>query len=261
MEIGSCADCVVGTDLEAKMVALKSIGFDFIEPAWRDAEVPRLGESFGIELRELGEHTGCPVRSAILGTFPNIGERLRTKDSRAQELDVLSRACRTLAMAGGDVLLLPNYAAQQAPDYDALYMEFLEEAGACAGTLGVKLGLEHIPASKYRNSAAQVFELVEKLNHESVGIYFDIANGLYIDEDPVEAARKVASRVVQYHVKDYQKGNLSFEAMPLREIKAIFTAAGYKGRVATEIGPPEGPGQKTNDHLTAALTTLRQNGF
>ena len=261
MEIGSCADCVVGADLEAKMIALQSIGFDFIEPAWTEAEVPRLGESLGAELRELGERTGCPVRSAILGTFPNIGERLRAKDSRAQELDVLARAGQTLAVAGGDVLLLPNYAAQQAPDDDALYMAFLEEAGASAATVGVKLGIEHIPASKYRNSALQVFELVEKLNHESVGVYFDIANGLYIGEDSVEAARQVASRVVQYHVKDYSKGGRSFESMPLREIKAIFMAAGYKGRVATEIDPAEEPGQKTNDHLIAALATLRQNGF
>jgi sugar phosphate isomerase/epimerase len=261
MEIGSCADCVVGADLEARMVALKSIGFDFIEPAWREAELPRLGESFGAELRELGERTGCPVRSAILGTFPTIGERLRTSDSRAQELDVVTRACQTLAVAGGDVLLLPNYAAQYAEDYDVLYREFLAEAGTYAGTLGVKLGIEHIPASKYRNSAVQVFELVEKINHESVGVYFDIANGLYIDEDSVEAARKVVSRVVQYHVKDYPKGNLSFEAMPLREIKAIFTDANYKGRIATEIGPAEEQGEKTNDHLIAAMATLRQNGF
>lgn len=123
------------------------------------------------------------------------------------------------------------------------------------------MGIEHIPASKYRNSALQVFELVEKLNHESVGVYFDIANGLYIGEDSVEAARQVASRVVQYHVKDYSKGGRSFESMPLREIKAIFMAAGYKGRVATEIDPAEEPGQKTNDHLIAALATLRQNGF
>jgi sugar phosphate isomerase/epimerase len=261
MEIGSCADCVVGADLVAKMVALKSIGFDFIEPAWREADVPRLGEPFGAELRELAERTGCPVRSAILGTFSNIGERLRDNGSRAQVLDVLARACQTLARTGGDVLLLPNYAVQNAEDYDALYTEFLREAGDSAAAFGVSLGIEHIPASKYRNSPALVFELVEKVNHESVGVYFDNANGLYIDDDPIEAARKVASRVVQYHVKDYARGNRSFDSMPLREIKEIISAAGYKGRVATEIGPTEVEGRKTNDHLVAALATLKQNGF
>ncbi len=32
MEIGSYASQVVGVDLETKMIALRSLGFDFIEP-------------------------------------------------------------------------------------------------------------------------------------------------------------------------------------------------------------------------------------
>ncbi len=261
MEIGSCAAQVVGADLEAKMAALKSIGFDFIEPAWREDDKPLLGEALGNELRKQGERTGCPVRSAILSTFTGTGAR-RDEAARAGDLHVLLRACETLAAAGGDVLLLPNRAAANGPDYDAGYTAFLREAGDRAATFGVKLGIEHIPASKYRNSAAAVFELAEMVDHPHVGVYFDIANGLYIDEDPLEAARKVAPRVVQYHVKDYARGGRSFEAMPLRQVKEVMDAAGFRGRVATEIGPTEAsPDAQTNAHLEAALTVLRQNGF
>jgi hypothetical protein len=49
--------------------------------------------------------------------------------------------------------------------------------------------------------------------------------------------------------------------MPLREVKEIFEAAGFRGRVATEIDPVEEPGSQTNAHLAAALATLEQHGF
>ena len=191
MEIGSCARQVVGADLEAKMIALHALGFDFIEPAWNGNDLPRLGASFGDEFRVLGERTGCPVRSAILGAFSDVGARLQTPEGQASERDVLARACETLAHAGGDVLLLPNWAAANEPDYDALYTAFLREGGDHAAEQGVKLAIEHIPASKYRNTASKVFELAEMVDRPNVGVYFDIANGIYIGDDPLESARTV----------------------------------------------------------------------
>jgi sugar phosphate isomerase/epimerase len=260
MEIGSCANQVVGADLEAKMVALHSLGFDFIEPAWRGDDLPRLGKAYGEELQALGERTGCPVRSAILGTFSDLGTRLRTAESRANELDLLDRACETLAAAGGDVLLLPNWAGEDAPDYDGLYVGFLREGGDRASERGVKLAVEHIPGSKYRNTAAMVFELTERVDRPNVGVYYDIANGLYIGDDSIETARIVAPRVLQYHVKNY-RAERPLESMPLDEVKAIFEAAGFKGRVATEIDPIEKEGEKTNAHLAAAMATLKKHGY
>lgn len=261
MEIGSCASQVVGANLEAKMSALHALGFDFIEPAWNGNDLPRLGASFGDELRVLGERTGCPVRSAILGAFSDVGARLRTLESQASERDVLARACDTLAHAGGDVLLLPNWAAANEPDYDELYTAFLREGGDHAAERGVRLAIEHIPASKYRNTAAQVFALAEMVDRPNVGVYFDIANGLYIGEDPLESARTVAPRVVQYHVKGYKRER-PLESLPLREVREIFAVAGFAGRVATEIDPvEEAPGSQTNAHLSAALATLRRHGF
>lgn len=261
MEIGSCANQVVGADLEAKMTALHALGYDFIEPAWWDDYLSRLGASLGDELRVLGERTGCPIRSAILGSFSDLGARLRTAESRAQELEVLARACETLVRAGGDVLLLPNWAAANEPDYDALYTAFLREGGDRAADQGVKLAIEHIPGSKYRNTAASIFELVEMVDRPNVGVYFDIANGLYIGDDPLESARIVAPRLMQYHVKGYKRER-PLESLPIREVKDIFAAAGFRGRVATEIDPvEEDPDSRTNAHLATALATLRQNGF
>lgn len=260
MEIGSCAAQVVGADLEAKMRALRDAGFDFIEPAWRGDDLPGLGTAFGESLRTLGERTGCPVRSAILGSFPDMGTRLRDAPSRASEIDILTRACDTLAAAGGDILLLPNYAAENAPDYDDLYTAFLREGGDIAAARGVRLAIEHIPASKYRNTVVKVYELAEKVNHPAVGVYYDIANGLYIGDDSLETAKAVAPRVFQFHVKNYKK-EIPLEAMPLREVKAVFEAAGFNGRVATEIDPMETEGEKTNAHLVAAMETLRRNGY
>jgi sugar phosphate isomerase/epimerase len=92
-------------------------------------------------------------------------------------------------------------------------------------------------------------------------VYFDIANGLYIGDDPLESARTVAQRVVQYHVKGY-KTERPLDSMPLGEVKALFEAAGFRGRVATEIDPVEQePDSQTNAHLAAALAILKQHGY
>ncbi len=135
-----------------------------------------------------------------------------------------------------------------------------QPVGGRAAEQGVRLAIEHIPASKYRNTAGQVFELAEMVDRPNVGVYFDIANGLYIGDDPIESARMVAPRVVQYHVKGYKRER-PLESLPLREVKEIFAAAGFGGRVATEIDPVEEPGNQTNAHLSAALATLRRHGF
>ena len=260
MELGVCAACVKGDGLEAQMEALSGIGFDFIEPAWKEeADLAKLGEAFGKELRALGERTGCPVYSAILGSFPDLGLRIKDAEGAAKELDILTRACETLAAAGGEVLLLPNYCDANDPGYDDLYTGFLRESADAASKLNVKLGIEHIPASKYRNTSVQVCELVELVDRPNVGVYYDITNGLYAGEDTLTNAKRVAPRTVQYHVKGSRKGGKSLEQMPLKEMKDIFAAAGYSGRVALEDGPREEG--ETNEALAGMLKTLRATGY
>ena len=261
MELGSCASGVVGLNLEAQMAALKDLGYDFIEPAWKLDMAGALGEAFGRELQAQGKRTGCPVRSAIFPVFCDLGKRLRDYGSRARELELLTRACETLAAAGGDVLLLPNWVGDHAPEYDGLYADFLREAGARAARYNVRLGIEHIPSSKYRNLAVSVFELAELSGAPNVGVYYDIANGLYAEDDPVSSARAVASRVVQFHVKDFKKGERPLAAMPLKEVRAIFESAGFRGRAAVELAPREPAGLETNAHLAEALQVLRSAGY
>lgn len=259
MELGVCAGCVAGDSLEKQMAELKRVGFDFIEPAWRAEDHAKLGSAWGEELKKLGGRTGCAVKSAIHGSFSDIGKRLRDAATRSQEIEIFKRYCETLAAAGGNVLLLPNWASENPEDYDALYVSFLRESAALAAKLGVTLGLEHIPRSKYRNTAVLVYELVEKVNAPNLGVYYDIANGLYAGEDNLASARCVAPRVVQFHVKDCNKHEIPLEKMPIKEVKVIFEKAGFKGRVAVEIGPADEP--KTNKHLESSIKTLRAAGY
>lgn len=261
MEIGSFASLVVGADLEAKMTALKELGYDFIELVWRTDVAPELGEAYGESLRKLSEKTGCAVRSAVLGTYGGLGDRLHDPEQRAQMLDEITRGSAAIVAAGGDVLLLNTWVGTNLPEHDARYVSLLREASDIAARYGVKLGMEHIVGSKWRNRAAALFELAEMVDRPNVGVYFDIANSLAVGEDPIETARLIASRLIQFHVKDHPASGRSLESMPLREIKAIFDAAGYTGRVATEIDPIEENGVQTNAHLVSALATLRQNGY
>ncbi|MBN1673638.1 MAG: sugar phosphate isomerase/epimerase [Kiritimatiellae bacterium] len=261
MEIGVYAAAIAAEGTRAQMTVLKELGYDFIELPWGKPDVPKLTTEYGRALRELGEETGCPVRTATLTTFADLGTRLRDAGSRQAELETLLGVCRALAAAGGEVLLLPNWAGANDPEYDALYVSYLRDAGNAVADIGVKLAVEHIPGSKYRNRAADIAELADKVDHPHVGVYYDIANNLAAADDPVDAARASAKRVLGYHAKGRARSGLSLADMPLREVREIFEAAGYQGRVALELDKPETAGAEPNAHLAEAIKVMRTAGY
>lgn len=85
-------------------------------------------------------------------------------------------------------------------------------------------------------------------------VYYDIGNDSHIGQDPVKTLSKLGSLVAQVHLKGTREKTLA--AMPLAEIRQVFTKVGFTGRGAIEIG-----GKVNNDHLVEALRVLRTFGY
>ena len=104
--------------------------------------------------------------------------------------------CRTMRIVVGGPALRPRVAAELRN-----VVEPLREAAASARGAGLRLALENHGDL----TAAQVAELLERVGDDSIGVCFDAANAVRVGDDPVEAARLLASRVLMAHVKDCER--------------------------------------------------------
>jgi sugar phosphate isomerase/epimerase len=122
----------------------------------------------------------------------------------------------------------------------------LAAAAARARELGLRLAIENHGDL----CAAEVLELVERVDDPALGVCFDTANALRVGDDPVEAARLLAPLTLMVHLKDvealehvtdptagprsvpYGEGVVAVREV-LEELQA---ARGLEGLVCVELG-------------------------
>jgi sugar phosphate isomerase/epimerase len=125
---------------------------------------------------------------------------------------------------------------------------WFKEAVRVATGEGVSLAVEnHIDYD-----ADEILRLVEEVDSPFFGVNLDTANFLRVQDDPVEATRKLAPHVLATHVKDIEpvKGR-SVRAwnyfacvaageglVEIDKIVAILANAGYRGFLAFEVDMP-----------------------
>jgi L-ribulose-5-phosphate 3-epimerase UlaE len=256
MELGVYSGCIVGDTLRDKFLALRDIGYDFLELALRRDDLPAVREGWEEELRELAQETGVPVRSLTWGGFPEFGRGRKDPDRREQVVEDVVEMVRFARRLGADVILLPVWEGEGL-NYEEgleLYREGLRPCVEVAESERVTLALEHIPGSKFANTGLAIGEVARAVGSDMMRVYYDIGNDAHIGQDPVKSLTKLGALVAQVHLKGTREKTLA--AMPLADIRQVFTKAGFAGRGAVEIS-----GKVNNDHLVEALRVLRTSGF
>jgi L-ribulose-5-phosphate 3-epimerase UlaE len=256
MELGVYSGCVVGDILRDKFLALRDIGYDFLELALGRDDLPAVREGWEEELRELAQETGVPVKSLVWGGFPEFGRGRKDPDRREQVVEDVVEMVRFAHRVGADVILLPVWEGEGL-NYEEgleLYREGLRPCVEVAEAEGVTLALEHIPASKFANTGLAIGEVARSMGSDMMRVYYDIGNDAHIGQDPVKALSRLGPLVAQVHLKGTREKTLA--AMPLADIRQVFSTLGFAGRGAVEIS-----GKVNNDHLVEALRVLRTFGF
>jgi sugar phosphate isomerase/epimerase len=256
VEIGCYSAAVVGETLKQKLEALKEIGYDFLELALRQEDVDALNDAAMDEIARSTRSAGLPIRSLSLGAFSGFAAACKQEATRAAKLDTVARAIRLAHRCGASVILCASWEPEGGPDVLDQYATYLPALADMAAERGVKLALEHIGSSRFLNSPTGVKRIARAVNHEAVGVYYDIGNALHAGEDPVAAIPKLGSLIFQVHLKGI--GDRPLERMPLDAILEEFEAIGYTGRAATEVIQREAT---DNEYLAEALRTLRAHGF
>ena len=112
----------------------------------------------------------------------------------------------------------------------------LRAVGEYAAERGVMLGVETLNRfeTSFLNTTAQAIELIERVDHPSVGLALDVFH-LGIEEKHVgDALRAAGRRLVHLQVAENDRGTPGTGHLPWAEVAAALREIDYTGRVVIE---------------------------
>ncbi|MBW8768359.1 MAG: sugar phosphate isomerase/epimerase [Gemmatimonadetes bacterium] len=112
----------------------------------------------------------------------------------------------------------------------------LRGLGEYAADRGVRLGVETLNRfeTSFLNTTAQALELIDRVDHPSVGLALDVFH-LGIEEKHVgDALRSAGTRLVHLQVAENDRGTPGSGSLPWRDVAKALQEIEYTGRVVIE---------------------------
>ncbi len=246
------------TDLEKCFSYAKDAGFDGIELALADdgpvsmssteedmKKIKELADSYCLELYSIA----CGLYWNYNYTSANPDIRGKAKQITKKQLELASYlGCESILVVPGAVSIDPGIAPNsEIVDYDDAYgrcLDALKELAPYAEKLKVELCIENV-WNKFLLSPLEMRDIIDKVNSDYVGSYFDVGNVLAFGY-PQQWIKILGSRIKKVHFKDYRcsVGSLSGFVDLLSgdtdyiAVMDAFKTIGYDGWVTAEMVPP-----------------------
>ncbi len=223
--------------LETLLPHIASLGFDVIE-----LPIETVGQFDVARIGELARAHGLGVSvCAVIGA----GRDLLVAGEAEEGVRYL-RACIDVAQTlGSPTVAGPFYSAvgrcwRSTPEERARDVEqvagTLRGLGEYAADRGVVLGVETLNRfeTSFLNTTAQALELIERVDHPSVGLALDVFH-LGIEEKHVgDALRAAGGRLVHLQVAENDRGTPGTGSLPWRDVAKALREIEYTGRVVIE---------------------------
>jgi D-psicose/D-tagatose/L-ribulose 3-epimerase len=223
--------------LETLLPHIASLGFDVIE-----LPIETVGQFDVVRVGELARAHGLDVSvCAVIGP----GRDLLLASEVDEGVRYL-RACIDVAQAlGSPTVAGPFYSAvgrcwRSTPEERASDVEqvarTLRAIGEYAADRGVMLGVETLNRfeTSFLNTTAQAIEVIERVDHPSVGLALDVFH-LGIEEKHVgDALRAAGRRLVHLQVAENDRGTPGTGSLPWRDVAKALQEIEYTGRVVIE---------------------------
>ncbi|HBR19827.1 MAG: hypothetical protein A2Y13_12835 [Planctomycetes bacterium GWC2_45_44] len=131
----------------------------------------------------------------------NGDDSLVTTEGRKNAISIIRRSLAFSALIGAKAMLLCTYFASN-PDTrqkKSNLFELLRQAEPTARDLGVAIALESpLPA-------AELIKMVDVIESDYVGVYYDVGNAIFLGYDPAEEIKLLGKRILSIHIKDTAK--------------------------------------------------------
>jgi hexulose-6-phosphate isomerase len=236
--------------MEEYLPSIAEAGFDGIEPTFLEGAYPSPEEHTGraAELRDICDRIGLKIFGMRAGSVPWTTIPSLDASERRRALDHTRKACESLAVLGGDVLLVVPGRRDPAVDYRTHWnrvTEYARAAGDIAVGFDVSIGLENVEA-RFPASEMEWASLIDEIAHPRVGMYLDAGNVLWLGFGfPEQWIRTLGQRIFRVHFKDavYRLNGAALQS-EIRQIldgevnwPAVMSALddiGYQGWVSVE---------------------------
>jgi sugar phosphate isomerase/epimerase len=191
---------------------------------------PAMQQKYKDQMRE----TGLPISSLMMGllnSYP-LASDPRGPAWLAQSIDgakAVGAKVILVAFFGKGSLLDENKQLKRA-DVDVV-VKRLKAAAPRAGDAGVTLAIENTL------SAQQNIEIVERIGHPAVSVYYDVGNSTKNGYDVPAEIRLLGRRISQFHFKD-NPHYLGEGPIQFASVAAAVREIGYQGWIVLETTSP-----------------------
>jgi L-ribulose-5-phosphate 3-epimerase len=230
------------------------LGFASVELDWNRPEDALPGGTLSPTMREMIPKTARLndiVIASVAAHFLNNGNIASADaDVVAEAMLQIRRGITVCREVGAKVLLVPFFFKGEIEGDAGMerLIRNLRTLAPDAEQAGVVLGIENTLM------ATQNAAVIDAVNSPSVGVYWDMANGIAVGYNPVADVQTLGKRIVQVHAKEYahdggargNRANPRFDLLnkkplgagdvPLRDVLAALTQVGYTGHVVLETG-------------------------
>ena len=243
-------------DLKKCFELAKDAGFDGVEVALDEKGAVSLESTKEdiLKIKAMANDVGIELYSVASGlywtynyTSENPHNRQKAKEITKKHLEVASwLGCDTILVVPGAV----NVAFEpqgEIVDYDVAYdraLSALKELAPFAESLKVSIGIENV-WNKFLLSPLEMRAIIDEINSDYVGSYFDVGNVLYSGY-PEQWIKILGKRIKKVHFKDYRRNVGSLDGfvdllagdVDYIGVKNALDKIGYDGWVTAEMLPP-----------------------
>jgi D-psicose/D-tagatose/L-ribulose 3-epimerase len=223
--------------LETLLPHIASLGFDVIE-----LPIETIGQFDVALVGELARAHGLEISiCAVIGP----GRDLLVAGEAEEGVRYL-RSCIDVAQALGSPTVAGPFYSAVGRCWRSTPEERARDVAQVAGTLrglgeyaadrGVMLGVETLNRfeTSFLNTTAQALELIDRVDHPSVGLALDVFH-LGIEEKHVgDALRAAGRRLVHLQVAENDRGTPGTGSLPWRDVAKALQEIQYSGRVVIE---------------------------
>jgi D-psicose/D-tagatose/L-ribulose 3-epimerase len=223
--------------LETLIPHIAEMGFDVIE-----LPIEEVGQFDVARAGELAREHGLDVSvCAVIGP----GRDLLLDDEAERGVNYLQSCIDVAGELGSPTVAGPFYsavgrcwrstAAERERDVDRI-ARVLRSLGEYAAERGVRLGVETLNRfeTSFLNTTEQALELIQRVDHPSVGLTLDLFH-LGIEEKQVGDALRAAGRhLVHVQVAENDRGTPGTGHLPWPDVAAALHEIDYAGRVVIE---------------------------
>jgi sugar phosphate isomerase/epimerase len=227
----------ISTDIQVQMDHLLDSGIRFCAMRGANAKNVMDLEDFQVNLAK-SQFSNRGVRFSCIGS--PIG-KIKIADPLEPELERLKRAAKLARMFETKAIRVFSFYIPQGEEPQKHQAEVLRRMKALADLAkaeGVNLLLEN-EKELYGDNAERHLEILDHINSPHVKAAFDFANYVQVGQDPLAAWPKLKKYVVDFHVKDCRKADMTVVPAGqgdghVREILKDAFAGGWAGYLTLE---------------------------